>query len=439
MKKTNRRDSIIIGLLIFSIVCCLASTTGYFVWQYINPTSALSTALKPSNPNPSNPSPSNPSPSTSNSSASDPSATDPSATDPSATDPSAGISHMDDPGSEPLKATLAAYSFQIDEAYRQGDLQTWSDTVSNAMKIEPNNPVTYYTLAVTFLGESDNEPDFSNRMNLITHALRQIDGSIALDPNYGNSYLIRAVCIAQLADAYPYRADRELLYSMALEDLDKAIELGTTTGFQPARLKVKYLTSLHQCDEAIKMIPALPRIPGGSKSENSNQTNEELATQAYTCLGQHQQAIEAAIKGLQLNNNQSKDDNLALAISLYQTGKSSEAMEILQKALSEKPIGTHFFLKAAIEYDQQDFITALTDGEKADQYSLGAGVYSNYFEGLEAARLGNIEEAIAKLQFAEAALEPQFDFAIKRARAELAALGAKPIEVTPSIHFFKNK
>ncbi len=413
MKKTNRRDSIIIGLLIFSIVCCLASTTGYFFWQYINPTSALSIALKPSNP----------SPSTSN---------------PSTSNPSAGISHMDDPGSETLKATLAAYSYQIDEAYRQGDLQTWSDTVSNAMKIEPNNPVTYYTMAVTFLGESDNEPDFSNRMNLITHGLRQIDGSIALDPNYGNSYLIRAVCVAQSAEAYPYRADREFLYRMALEDLDKAIDLGTTTGFQPARLKVKYLTSLNQCDEAVKLIPALPRIPGDSKSENSNQTNEELAAQAFACLGQHQQAIDTALKGLQIKNNQSKDDNLTLAISLFQTGKTSEAMEVLQKVLSEKPIGTHYFLKAAIEYDQQDFITALTDGEKADQYSLGAGAYSSYFEGLEAARLGNSEEAITKLQFAEAALEPQFDFAIKRARAELAALGAKPIEVTPSIHFSKN-
>jgi hypothetical protein len=323
----------------------------------------------------------------------------------------------------------------MDEAYRKGDLQTWSDATKKAIAVAPKNPVTFYSLAITYLGEVDDEPDFLNRMNLLTQALRLIDGSIALDQNYGNSYLIRAVCLTQLADAYPYRADREYLYKLALPDLEKAIQLGTTAGFQPARLKAKYLTLLNQCDEAIKLIPALPRIPGDSKSENSNQTNEELATQAYACLGQHQQAIEAALKGLQMKNNQSKDDNLALAISLYQTGKATEAMEVVQKALSEKPIGTHYFLKAAIEYDQKDYVSASSDGERAENYSWGSGVYTSYFEGLEAARLGNNEEAIGKLQYAEAALEPQFDFAIKRARAELAALGSKPIEVTPSIPF----
>jgi len=403
MRRTKRRDNIFIGLLIFSIVCCLATTSGYFAWQYLDPSSALSAALKPSD-----------------------------------TMQTPGISRMDDPGSEPLKATLAAYSYQMDEAIRNGDLQTWSDAASKAIKIEPKNPVTYYTLATTYLGEYDNEPNFLNRMNLLIQALRQIDGSIALDPNYGNSYLIRAVCLAQMADGYPYRADREYLYRLALPDLDKAIELGTTAGFQPARLKVKYLTSLYQCDEAIKLIPTLPRIPSDSKSKNSNQTNEELATQVYACMGQYPQAIESAIKGLQIKNNQSPDNNLALAIALYQTGKTSEALEMVEKVLSEKSIGTHFFLKAAIEYDQKDFVSALTDGEKADQYSLGAGAYSSYFKGLEAARLGNSEEAISKLQFAEAALEPQFDFAIKLARAELGTLGAKPIEVIPSINFPKN-
>lgn len=403
MKRTKRRDTIIIGLLIFSIICCLASTSGYFVWQYSNPASALSIALKPAE-----------------------------------TKSAPAISKMDDPGSESLKATLATYSFQMDDAYRNGDLQTWSDTASNAMKIEPNNPVTYYTLAITFLGESDGETDISSRMNLLTHALQQIDGSIGLDPNYGNSYLIRAICLTQIADAYPYRADRELLYQLAIPDLDKAIQLGTSTGFQPARLKTKYLILLNHCDEAIKLIPTLPRIPGDNQSENSNLTNEELSTQAYVCLGQYQQAIDVALKGLQMKNNQSKDDNLALAISLYQTGRSNDALEIVKNVLSEKSLRTHYFLKALIEYDQQDFASALTDGEKADQCSTGAGVYSSYFEGLEAARLGNKEEAITKLQFAEAALDPQFDFAIKRARNELLALNSKPIEVTPAIHFSKN-
>jgi tetratricopeptide (TPR) repeat protein len=393
----------IIGALVLCIMCCLATTSGYFIWKYSDPTSALSTAMDAGSP----------------------------------TKPSGGPS-MDDPRSEPLKATLTAYGFQMDEAYRKGDLQAWSDTASKAMKIEPNNPVTYYSLAVTFLGESDGEPDFSNRMNLLTHAFRQIDGSIGLNPNYGNSYLIRAVCLTQLAGAYPYRADREYLYKLALPDLDKAIELGTSTGFQPARLKVEYLTLLNQCGDAIKLIPSLPRIPNDSKSVNSNKTNEELATQAYACLGQYQQAIDSANKNLQTKNNESRDENLELAIALYQSGKSSEALELVKKVLSEKSSGKHFFLKAAIEYDQKDFINALTDGEKADQYSWGAGEYSSYFEGLEAARLGNAEEAILKMQFAEAALEPQFDFAIKRARAELSALNAKPIEVTPAIHFSKN-
>jgi hypothetical protein len=400
MRRTKKRDTIIIGLLTTSIICCLASTFGYIFWQYSNPTSPLSIALRPIN-----------------------------------NQPTQEVAHMDDPQSEPLRATLTAYGFQMDEAFRKGDLQAWSDNANKAAKIEPKNPLTHYALATTYLRELDDEPNFSNRMNVLTTALVEIDLSIALDPNYGNSHLIRAVCLTQMADGYPYRTDREFLYKLALPDLDKAIELGTTTGFQPARLKVEYLTLLNNCEEAIKLIPSLPRVPNNSKSANTNKTNEELAAKAYACLGLYPQAIDSAYKNLQMNNNQSGDNNLDLAIALYQTGKSTEALDLVKKTLSEKPIGGHFFLKAAIEYDQKDFINALTDGEKADQYSWGAGEYSSYIEGLEAARLGNTEEAIVKLQFAEATLEPQFDFAIKRARAELTALNSKPIEVTPAIHF----
>lgn len=400
MKKRNTFELIVISLLTCIIVCLITAAMGYFSWKYSDPDSAISVVLRPGEDN-----------------------------------SAAAVQSMDDPKFLPLKATLSAYGFQMQQAYKNGDLQSWANIAQQAAAVEPNNPVTHFSLASFYLDQSGSENNIMGVMNILTRALAEIDTALELEPKSGNSHLLRALILSRMVNGYPYRADRDYLYKLAIADLNQASEYGTSLEIQPQRLKVRYQIQINDCNEALNSIPSLPRINNQNSAANSNTTDEALLADAYACLGQFTRSIESAQKDLKIANNQSSDYYMRLAISLYQAGKSNDAFGLVEKALSERSIGTHYFLKACIEYDQENYVGALSDGEKADQFSWSAGAYSSYFEGLEAERLGNTEEAIIKLQFAEAALDPQFDFAIKRSQAKLAALNAKPVDVTPVLHF----
>jgi len=97
-------------------------------------------------------------------------------------------------------------------------------------------------------------------------------------------------------------------------------------------------------------------------------------------------------------------------------------------------LGPLYFLRAVIEYDRNQYGDALQDADLAENNAWASGSYIAYIEGLEAVRLGHREEAISKLQYAEATFTWDYPFVIQRCRDELKKLGTEPITVTPSVN-----
>jgi len=153
----------------------------------------------------------------------------------------------------------------------------------------------------------------------------------------------------------------------------------------------------------------------------------------YACQGDYQKAYDYHQADLK-KRHQPEDNALNEVIYLYQLGKLDEALDMANKSIDKTARGAYYFLRAAIEYDRGQYGQALQDADAADRNSWDGGSFIAYFEGLEAVRHGQRDVAVNKLQFAEATLNWNFDFAIQRSRAELEKLGAPTVAVTPSVH-----
>lgn len=263
-------------------------------------------------------------------------------------------------------------------------------------------------------------------------ALADIDTAIALRPDNGNYYMLRQYILVDLAGLQTYQVDSEHIAEYALENAGAALSLGATLDEYPDRIYVIDLIYTKRCDEAVRQLQEM--------IDRTDPTNQSIGglyhiqSQAYACLNQVDKAIQLVDKSMFNNVNMEWKYELK-ARYLYQAGQSEEALELLNELIEAKPSydGWRYYLRALIyqemgERDKANEDLIIGSGSTWSH----VGLYS-YVQGKMALEDGNREEGISLLQEAEATLDVPFTPLRYRILSELEKLGAKPLELNPSV------
>jgi len=149
------------------------------------------------------------------------------------------------------QATLSAYGYEMDQYFNQNDMNHWMDTADKAVALDPNNYNIHLYRANIFLVNAEAEKSLLAHMMILSRALDDADKAVSLDSSDGDGYIIRAMILLDTADGYPYRADREYFYKLALENMKVASNFDTSLKVHPERLLVNYETNLHNCEAAL--------------------------------------------------------------------------------------------------------------------------------------------------------------------------------------------
>ena len=337
------------------------------------------------------------------------------------------------PNAEEVMATLTIYELDKQLALDQNNEFQWFEIAAKEIELAPDNYGLYFDRAKQYYISAMNKSGLQQHITLLSNALTDIDKSISLAPDQGLGYLLRSIILSEMASGYSFHADNEYFNRLALENINMAMYLGTSNYPRPGRLTFEYEIALNNCERAKAEVDREADI--ASPDDTSLPTIEQMYASVYACMGDYQKAIEYS----RLNDEKRDSENgngAALARYLYQAGQLDEAFDLLNQSIADQPFqyGQRYFIRAAIEYDRGQYETALADAEMAENNLWAGGSIRSYFNGLEAVRNGQKEEAILNLQHAEATLPYEFNFAILRARSELEKLGAKPLVVTPSVH-----
>ena len=211
-------------------------------------------------------------------------------------------------------------------------------------------------------------------------------------------------------------------------------KLGNTRNLHPERSIIYFETYLGDCEnaesEATRQATAQPFV------DNYVPTTLTELEDAYACKGDYQKALDYHMQNLKQSNQTDEDCGCQAETAIYlnQLGRNQEAYDLINKAIFKNPnyFGGGYFTRAVIEFDLGEYDKALDDANHAEGNSWAHGMFFNYIEGLNAERLGNTQEAITKLQDAEASFGPDTGYAMRRARTELKKLGAEPLTIKTS-------
>ena len=117
-------------------------------------------------------------------------------------------------------------------------------------------------------------------------------------------------------------------------------------------------------------------------------------------------------------------------------GRYSEALPLLNGQICDCGLGGwRYYMRAEIEYKLGKKDLAQSDLDTGMQRTWGRGGFLPYVEGQLALDAGSKAEAIQDFQLAEATFDPTYNYLREKIRAQLASLGAKPLQMTPSVPY----
>jgi tetratricopeptide (TPR) repeat protein len=296
----------------------------------------------------------------------------------------------------------------------------------------PESDEAYYQRAMSYRYLMEHQRSEFEYEEYLEQGLADIDQAIAIRPDHGDYYMLRESLLAALAGQQNYRVDTQHITKYALENASAALNLGATLEKYPDRIYVSALIFTDRCEEASQRLQEM--IDQTDPNSPSIGGLYRMQSQAFICLGDTKKALQMIDKSM-FNNIDMDLKNGFKAEYLYQAGRRSEALQLLNTLIEEKPNydGWRYYLRALIYQE-------MGEREKAEEdLMMGAGNtwwhagLFLYVQGKMALEDGNKEEAITLLQEAEASLGVGSAPLQARIRAELKELGAQPLEITPSV------
>jgi tetratricopeptide (TPR) repeat protein len=336
-----------------------------------------------------------------------------------------------------VQATVTALKMLQNDYYQKQDINNVLKVTDKMLELDPGNPVWYDEVAFMIHDLSQSRTNMSEYQKLIELGLKYADKGISLDPNNGNLYRERANLLLDLKGLSIYRADNDYLNKFWMENIVAEIYFGSSR-IHPERLIVFVKTSIGDCKGALAETERLAAVQG-LDDPSTTRNIETLYESAYACLGDYQKALEHHQKFLEKTNQTDMESGDVVSTSsyYYMLGQPDKSLELLNASIERNPHfgGNRYFMRAVIEVDRGKFDEALDDVKMAEGNSWSNGMFKSYIEGLIAARNGETEMAIKNLQYAEATLSSDWNFAIIRSREELKKLGADTLKITPSVNY----
>ena len=303
----------------------------------------------------------------------------------------------------------------------------WTEQITK----DPQNANAYYQRAYAIVQSNraiGSKEAYVSKINL---ALKDVDTAIALRPDLGEYYSLRQSIYDILMGTTEFIVDSQYLAGLALENAEKAYELGTTDEF-PDRTIINELIASNQCDKALdqvqKLIEQTTDITLGGLLH--------IRSRAYACLGRLEDALQSVNDSMFNNENMAyKNDLKAQYLILLE--RYEEALPLLNEQICHCELaGWHHYLRAEIYFNtgkkdlvQDELFTGMMK-------TWGRGGMLTYVEAQLALEEGRTEDAIQLLQFAEATFsDPIYNALRWKVQEQLKTLGAEPLTPTLSVEY----
>jgi len=316
----------------------------------------------------------------------------------------------------------------------QGNFSTAIQQWDQVLLQDPQNSDAYYQRATCYYQLTGGETFLQRYEYSINQALSDIDMAISIRGDIGDYYSLRQEIYIGIASIVDREVDREYLANIALDNARKAYSLGTTIVPYPDRIIITDLLFTMQCKEAlVELQPLLDETPVEDFSRGGLL---HIQSQIFACLGKLNDAIKAVDASMFDNMNMDFKKWLKSAY-LYQNGRYTEALPLLNELINTTPGGggERYYLRAAIYYAQAKFDLALQDLETGKRNTWARYEMLPYVEGQIALDQGDKETAISLWSYAETTFEPFFTPMRWKVQKQLAALGVKPLNPTPSVPY----
>jgi len=317
----------------------------------------------------------------------------------------------------------------ISEALRYSSQGAYADAVlswDKALEIVPDWAEGYYNRGQAYLNLLGNQRSQQEFMHYLSLAGADFDKAIELEPDgKGDYYLGRYKYYDHLAGLQPARVDNLQLEQTALDNLDIANRLGN---FDPLAERYVIFSNIivGNCDEGIEQANHLIEIA----TEPSAALPTGLAL-GYFCKNDLNKALEYMDEAIKIRDTCER--RLERARILYVMGRNDDALAELDYTIANDPYycGERYYLRGLLHAEKGDLDKAQDDLDFGMGQTWGRGGLLSYAQGKIALARGDTETAIQYFQEAEVTYR-KLDPVLTMIQEDLAALGATPLEVTPS-------
>jgi tetratricopeptide (TPR) repeat protein len=300
--------------------------------------------------------------------------------------------------------------------------------------MDSKNADAYYQRAICYLGLLPGEIFEDRYLDNVYQAIQDIDQAINLQTDVGDYYWNRGRAYEYLSYVMEFDVDRIYLKSIMLENYQKAISLGTNLSEFPERAVILALIFIHQCDEALEKID--PLLAELVESDFNRGGLLRIKSQTFACLGRLPEAIDS-IDAAMFNNIDLPSKKFLKSIYLYQLGQYESAYDLIDGVINAAPRGDgeRYYLRAALEYELGNLDFARRDLETGMGFTWLHFGLLQYVESQMALDAGEMEQAIALLQYSEATLDSIFTPLRAIIRKQLDDMGATLLNPTSSVTF----
>jgi len=313
-----------------------------------------------------------------------------------------------------------------------GAIKSWDQVIALA----PQNDNAFYERAVCYyiLAKSQNAQDVY--LSDLRSAASDLQQAIRLLPDKLDYILLRRQVLTDFAYSQDLRVDRDLLFRLAATEGYKALTLK-----QPLaqilflkRQTAENLIEAGRCQDGLDLLKEVA---------DQTPTNEDfyggvlmIESKGQACLGH----LDLALQNIDAStfNGSSLDTKAYLkALYLYQAGRSAEARQVIDQTIQQTPAysGWRYYLRAVLQAEAGDPQAASQDLDTGAMYTWDRNGLYSYARAKLALASGDQPGGIQWLQHAEASLMTNAVPLRERILNELAALGALPLQPTPSVDF----
>jgi tetratricopeptide (TPR) repeat protein len=326
----------------------------------------------------------------------------------------------------------------IDKAKALMTQSDYSDALpiwDQVIQLVPELDDPYYEQALCYFYLTKNQRDIQEYFYYLNKTISDLDRAIAIRPDMGDYYELRAAAYTSWAGIDELRANSTYLYGIALDNSRMAYALGTTLDPSVEKNIALELVYSDHCQEALTEIESLTdKTP---PDDNTRYTDLWAQGVALACLGRLDEAIQA-VKASMADAQELGPKQLSEALYLYEAGRTDEAFSLINQSIAAAPSyeGDRYYLRALIYYERGQRMLAVQDLEAGAGDSWFHGGLYAYVQGrlgLDMGDVGPHAQALQVLQYSEATLGPEYNVFRERVRKELAALELEPLSTQVSV------